>query len=624
MSGIQSIRNSLTGNITKVIVAAIIITFIGSVGWAGFFSEGNANVAVKVGSKTINTSDLSFEFSSQQSLIAERFPDQVVDEEILLEISTNSLVSKFSVLNYLDQRSLDLPDDFIFQQLSSSDQFLENGTFSRANFDAFARSNGFIPSDYLKRIREDFKNNIWRLSITNSSFITNLEVENSINLAEQERNISFVKYPAKKFRNSVEYTDDDLRSYYNLNSKSYTTPQQVKVNYIEMDQETLIDSSNVSEDEIREAYEDYLSDFDDTVRKSVSHIMIDVNDSRSLEEATLILSDAKKDIDSGTSFEVLVKAISEDEGTKEMDGSLGVTDGTLLPPEFESALEKMSAGEVSEPINLLNSVHLIKLVSAEQPTPSSLEDRKIIIIERLASEKAEDEYFELLDQVSELSFTAGNLDEIAETIPFSKIELDFFSENSTPEVLNTAAIKDFIFNLSEQGDYPELFESEGLKAVIVQLKENISETQLTLDQVKEKVTEDYIEKESFNLSKLFVADQLSNLNEGSSLEMLASNEGLELENYMKLKRDSSLLPVSAIDNIFALPRSGVGNVHSSVNMSNGDLILFRLDAVESGQTDLDEEQKTNLNNFLNQQKSLAELSELQLSLQNSLKIERFN
>ena len=116
MSGIQSIRDSLTGNVTKVIVAAIIITFIASVGWAGFFSESNANVAVKVGSKTINTSDLSFEFSSQQSLIAERFPDQVVDEEILLEIATNSLISKFSVLNYLDQRSLDIPDEYIFDE----------------------------------------------------------------------------------------------------------------------------------------------------------------------------------------------------------------------------------------------------------------------------------------------------------------------------------------------------------------------------------------------------------------------------------------------------------------------------------------------------------------------------
>jgi peptidyl-prolyl cis-trans isomerase D len=337
-----------------------------------------------------------------------------------------------------------------------------------------------------------------------------------------------------------------------------------------------------------------------------------------------MLAEAKKDIDSGSSFEGLVKEISEDEGTKEMDGSLGVTDGTLLPPEFESALEKMTAGEVSDPINLLNSVHLLKLVSIEQPTPSPLEDRKSIIIERLASEKAEDEYFELLDQVSELSFTAGNLDEIAETIPFSKIELDFFSENNTPEVLNTAAIKDFIFNVSEEGDYPELFESEGLKAVMVQVKENIAETQLTLDQVKDKVTKDYIDEESLNLSQLFVADQLGNLNEGSSLEVLATNDGLELENYKKLKRDSSLLPSNAIDNIFALPRSGVGSVHSSVNMSNGDLILYRLDEVKSGQTDLDTEQMANLSNFLNQQKSLAELSEIQLSLQNSLKIERFN
>ena len=49
-----------------------------------------------------------------------------------------------------------------------------------------------------------------------------------------------------------------------------------------------------------------------------------------------------------------------------------------------------------------------------------------------------------------------------------------------------------------------------------------------------------------------------------------------------------------------------------------------LDEVKSGQTDLDTEQMANLSNFLNQQKSLAELSEIQLSLQNSLKIERFN
>ena len=66
MSGIQTIREGLTGNVTRVIVVAIIITFIGSVGWAGFFSQGNVNVVATVGSKEITNADLNFEVSTQQ------------------------------------------------------------------------------------------------------------------------------------------------------------------------------------------------------------------------------------------------------------------------------------------------------------------------------------------------------------------------------------------------------------------------------------------------------------------------------------------------------------------------------------------------------------------------------
>ena len=372
------------------------------------------------------------------------------------------------------------------------DRFLENGNFSRANFDAFARSNGFIPSDYLERIREDLKSNIWRLSLLNSSFITDLEVKNSINLAEQERDISFIKFPMSDFRNSLEYREEDLSDYYNSNSNSYIDPQQVKVTYIQIDRDSLIDEGNVSEEAIRTSYEDYLSDFDDTIRKSVSHIMINIDQDRTLEEATLALINAKKKIDSGTSFEDLGIEMSEDEGTKELGGSLGITDGTLLPPEFELALVKMSTGEVSEPISLLSSVHLIKLDDQEIPSPLSFEERSKTIIEKLASENAEDEYFSILDQVSELSFSATDLQAISELIPFSIIETNFFSEGNVPEILNKANIKDFVFNLSEEGDYPELFEFEGLISTLVQVKASKPQTQLSLEESMTEVTEDFV------------------------------------------------------------------------------------------------------------------------------------
>ena len=624
MSGIQSIRNSLTGNVTKVIVIAIIITFIGSVGWAGFFSESNSNTVVKVGSKSISNSDLSFEFSTQQSLIAERFPDEVIDEELLVEISTNSLISKFSVLHYLDQRGLDLPDQYIFQQLSDAEQFLENGNFSRANFDAFARSNGFIPSDYLERIREDLKSNIWRLSLLNSSFITDLEIKNSINLAEQERDISFIKFPMTNFRNSLEYTEEDLSDYYYSNSNSYTNPQQVKVTYIQIDRDSLIDLENISEEAIRASYEDYLSDFDDTIRKSVSHIMLNIDQDTTLEEATLALINAKKKIDSGTSFEDLVIEMSEDEGTKEIGGSLGITDGTLLPPEFELALVKMSTGEVSEPISLLSSVHLIKLDDQEIPSPLSFEERSKTIIEKLASENAEDEYFSILDQVSELSFSATDLQAISELIPFSIIETNFFSEGNVPEILNKANIKDFVFNLSEEGDYPELFEFEGLISTLVQVNASKPQTQLSLEESITEVTEDFVNETVSNTSSAFIADQIRGLDNGESLESLAIENNQTIESYKSLKRDSSLLPIVAIDDIFSLPRSEAGVAFSNTKLSNGDFIIYRLDSVKSGQSDLNSEQMKSLTGFLNQQKSVSEITEIQLSLQNGLNVERYN
>ena len=60
MAGMQTIREGLTGNITKLIVVAIIITFVGSIGWAGFFSQGNANIVAKIGSKQITNVDSGF------------------------------------------------------------------------------------------------------------------------------------------------------------------------------------------------------------------------------------------------------------------------------------------------------------------------------------------------------------------------------------------------------------------------------------------------------------------------------------------------------------------------------------------------------------------------------------
>ena len=624
MSGIQSIREGLSGKTTRVIVVAIIITFIGSVGWAGFFSQGNTNVVAKVGSQEITNADLSFELSAQQFSLSQRFPDQTIEDEVLLNLSTNVLIGKFAVLDFLEKNELTLTDSYVYKQLASEDQFLENGKFSIQRFEAFARSNGFIPSDYLKRVKEDLLINIWRQSLAGSNFITEAEAKNSLELAEQERDISFIKFPASKFRNSVSFDIEDLRNFYESNKSSYISPEKAKVSYIYFDAKDLKKVIDVSNDDINFEYEEYVSGFDTTIRKSVSHIMLNINDERNVQQATDILQEVKQRLNNGEKFSDLVLEISEDEGTKNLNGSLGITDGTLLPPEFEQALSSMKEGEVYGPIDLLSSVHLIKLDELIQPIVETIEQRSASIKENLITRRSEDNFVSLLDQVSELAFSSGSIDDISANFSQELVATDYFSINAVPELLKQNSIIDFIFNDSVDGNFPEVIEISPLSAVLIQVGDMVEETQLPFDTVKMLVESAYISEESSKSSQAFIEETIEELVAGKALETLSTEESIQLEVYKNLKRDSSLLPVGAVNGVFSMPRSQSGNTYGSSIAQNGDYLIYRLDSVRQGSNALNAEDMEGIKDFLNQQKGISEITELQTVIQRGLSVEQYN
>ena len=620
MSGIQTIREGLTGNVTKVIVVAIIITFIGSVGWAGFFSQGNINVVATVGSKEITNADLNFEVSTQQFALSQRFPDQEIDDETLFTLSKNNLINKFSILDFLDSKKTILTDEFIYTQLAEEEQFQENGRFSKARFESFARSNGFIPSDYLKRVREDFLISIWRQSIINSSFITDLDVSESMALADQERDITFIKLSAERFKNSVSYQEEDLQNYYQENKSAYMSPDRAKVSYVSLDSEELQSTIEVPEEDIKLEYENYLRDFDSSERKSVSHIMLNITETRDSSAASAELALIKDRINQGEAFENLVLEVSEDGGTKDLEGSLGITDGTLLPPEFEQALLTMEEGEIFGPIELLSSVHLIRLDEVIKPEPKTLEDLSIKFREDLLTNKAEEIYVDLLEEVSDLAFSSDSIKDIAETLDQDLLETDYFSKSEIPEILSTKTISDFIFEDFSEGNFPELIETSQLSAVLIQISDFVEQAQLEYPEVRSQIEETYVLRESLKASEAFVLKSIEDLRGDKTLEILSSENNVEVETYKGLKRDSSLLPVRAVNEIFSLPRSQAGDVFGSAVSQNGDSIIFRLDAVNESTAELTEENIAGIKNFLNQQKTLSELSELQEFIKQGLSI----
>jgi len=624
MAGMQSIREGLTGNLTKIIVMAIIITFVGSIGWAGFFSQGNANIVAKIGSKKITSTDLNFEAASQQFLLNQRFPDQEIENEVLMEISIESLVRKFGILNFLENNDLRLTDTFVFKELAKDEQFQEDGRFSKENFDAFARSNGFIPLDYLKRIKQDLILEFWRQSLEKSSILSDEEVRKSLILAEQERDITFIKLPLNKFSQEVEITENTLLDFYKSNIKEYFTEKKTRLNYISLSLEDLKSFVDISEPGIEAEYQSYLDAFDATERKSVSHIMLNIDSKRTKQEAIKVLENTQDRLREGEEFNSLVSEISDDEGTKDSGGSLGVTDGTLLPEEFEEALSKMSVGEVYGPIELNSSVHLIKLTKLEKPKPKTLESLQGQIKENLITQAALANYRDLLDKASDLVFTMGSLEAISEELKLKNIDSGLFSLTEVKKDLNAPSILEMIFDTSLENNFIELIETTDKTAILFERIELQEEEVIDFNSIKEEVAKDYKLMVAKNLANNFVNKALSDLNQGDGLDSIASRADTKLETYKGLKRDSSLLTTQSIASIFNMPRSKAGNAYDSSMSKNGDYLIYRLDSVNNNDTQIDPETEKAFFDYLNDQRAIAEYSELLFTIQENSIVTRAN
>ena len=624
MAGMQNIREGLTGNLTKLIVIAIIVTFVGSIGWAGFFSQGNANTVAKIGSKQITSADLNFEIASQQFLLNQRFPDQQIEDEVLVEISIESLIRKFGILNFLEDNDFYLPDSYVFTELAKDEQFQENGKFSKQSFDAFARSNGFIPQDYLNRIKEDLALEFWKQALIKSSFLSKDDIQKSYNLAEQERDITFARLPITKFSEVAEGSEEDLLEYYNSNINEYFTEKKTRLNYILLSLGNLKSSITIDEADIEAEYNIYLDEFDSAERKSVSHIMLNIDSDRTKEQAISVLEETKTRLVKGEDFSSLVLEISDDTGTKESGGSLGVTDGTLLPPEFEEALYEMDEGQVYGPIELNSSVHLIKLTKREIPKPKSLQSMEPQIKDNLVDEAALLNYSTLLDRASDLVFSAGSLDFIANELGIKIIDSGLFSLNEVSDDLNKPSVIEIIFDKNLDDTFIELIEMSDNQAIIFERIAFEDERVIDFDSIKGKVSENYKSLVIEKTASDFVNKTLIELNEGLAFEVVASNSDFTLETYKGLKRDSSLLTSEAIARIFSLPRSKAGSVYEASVSNNGDYLIYRLDSVQNKDVQMNQETENAFSEYLTDQRVLAEYSELLFATQENSAVTRTN
>ena len=117
----------------------------------------------------------------------------------------------------------------------------------------------------------------------------------------------------------------------------------------------------VTEDELRSAYEEQKDRYMTTENRRIAHILVSTED-RTIEEAYVVLESIQTELGAGNAFEEVAKVSSDDSGSAAQGGDLGVATRGLFVPSFEEAAFALTEiGEISEVVETEFGLHLIKL-----------------------------------------------------------------------------------------------------------------------------------------------------------------------------------------------------------------------------------------------------------------------
>ena len=625
MAVIQSIRNNLGSLFFRIVVGAIVVTFALFFGWGTVFSNSDANTVASVNGEKIDLYDLDLEMANVQSILRQRSedPDYSFDEGTLKSLALNSLITDSVILSFIKKEGIQVSNKSAYKLLSKNEIFQESGKFSIDRVNTFARQNGFLPGKYIESITEDIAINYWRLGIGASSFITPKEIDQLLKMFNQTRDITFIKLNYSNTKESIKLTNNEVENFYNNNSALFETPEKAKIKFIEISLNELKENKNFSEEEIKLEYDSYLSSYDTTPRRSASHLMLDISSQKNKSEAFLLIDEIKKKLQQGNKFEDLVLEYSEDEGTKNIGGALGVSDGTSFPQEFEIVLKELKEGQISEPVILENSLHLLKLTNVQTPVPESFNSKRGEIEENLIEQLANQEYFDLLELASDLVFSIDSLESLAQKLNAVVRTQDFFSRSQAQGIFENEIVLNSIFNNSslKEGNISDLIEVDDQTSIILKIEdfqEVETEDFIKVSDIAKNLLTDSLTREKLNSQK---SDILRRLEGGSSLDEVSKENSLRVQEYKSLTRDSSLFSQRVLETIFYEPKSNMKKSFTNYSLPNGDELIFRLDKVTEQDKEFPTIERDSLKDLLENERSQSELINLHTNMKEIASIE---
>jgi peptidyl-prolyl cis-trans isomerase D len=354
----------------------------------------------------------------------DRFTPELAEQMGLPQQVMNDLVQEAVVVQRARAEGLELNDEELNAQIQAVPAFQENGRFSLKRYQDFLRRRGLTEVGFEQDVRRELTRMKVMNTVKEGVKVSDAELEQAYVARREEVRAAWALVEIAPLVAAATAGDDELEAYLKAHPNEFRQPERRKIQYVTLTAKDF--TRPVPDADVEKYYSEHAAEFETPRQVRASHVLVRVPEtggSESEDKAKAKVADVIRRAKAGEDFARLARETSEDPGSKDSGGDLGLVRKGEMVSEFEQAVFALKKGEVSaEPLRTPYGYHAIKVTDIREGGRKPLREVAPQIRERLAAEAADKAARAKADEVRPPLQAGGDFMEAAKKLGLQPVE----------------------------------------------------------------------------------------------------------------------------------------------------------------------------------------------------------
>ena len=582
----RSLRKSKIGFVLAILFGISLFFFRGSSRYSGLFDSDN--VVASISGTPISTTKFLRVLDMNISQYSQMFGRQLTSEEIqafqIHSMALGSLINNAVFENEFDSQNFIIDETIVASKTKERfpNIYNKNNKIDDIELNEFLKNQRLKIDDLVKIIDYETRSKVFDKLFLKVSYPR--KFENIINKHNNHsRNIDLIKFDLNEYKlNNIENLDISIKNekiidYFDQNINSYMDPEKRDVSYILIDKEDYIDQFMPSNSQIQNYFNKNKNLFLEPEKRNFIQFNF-----KTLEEA-------KKFKNNVISFnsEKIIRFAEENNIT--FNNFTNVAEDQVLE-ELSNLIFKLQENNISSVVETTLAKHVIIVSKIFPETQKTMEESKSKILDTLLEAELNNYILDLKNNINQQILDGLSLNEIANNSSLtikkiSRVE-KVFDRIQDDLVKNEVITKAFTSNKNFVSDIEDINESQ---SIIINVDNIVYEKPYGLNQVFEKVSNDWIKSLKIKEIENYMEESISNSKLIKDLSIYFNEKTSEID----LKFSDNNYPSTFKNKVFD---SEIDEIY--FNVANDDVYIAKTNNVTFPSNDDKNDQELELNSEL--------------------------